>query len=251
VSDRQGYINLADCVNYYLDASEQSNHKFYKCWNLATHCFESLGLDAFFGVQTVKLPVLANKTVTLPANCLQWSKVGVFDARGQIVTLKRNTRLSSMGALHPDRLQKLAASGIDLSSDTFYNYWNGGTYTNLFGQPSTATHAGSFNVDERHGVIILNPNFSGTDIVLEFLPTPDYTEDLYVPLVFKEAIMWYLAWMDLAFMPNSRRGTLGDKEQRKAGYFNQRRLALARYKPFRANEAHDDNLDNTRKTIKG
>jgi hypothetical protein len=251
MSDRQGYINLADCVNLYLDESEQSVHKYYKCWNLAVRAMDELGLDAFYAAKTVKLPVLANKTVTLPADCLQWSKVGRFDSQGQVMTMRRNPKLSSMAALHPERLQKIEGLGIRLDSDTFYNYWNGRTHSNLFGKPSTSTNIGSFNVDEAQGVIVLAPDFTESDIVLEYIPAPDQTQDLYIPVQFREAVISYLRWKDLISLPNSRRGTLGDKQQRRSEFFNDRRLAIARYKPFRATEAHDDNLDNNRKTIKG
>jgi hypothetical protein len=249
MSDRQGFVNLADCVNLYLDASEQGIHKYYKCWKLAVSAMEQLGLDAFFGVRTVVLPVSGNKTVALPADCIQWGKVGYFNGSGEIVSLGRNKKLSNYAALHPERIQKLADAGVDLSSDVFHNYTHEGSVVHLYGLPPSQP-MGTFNVDEEQGVVILSPDCSLTEIALEYIPAVDQSVDLYIPIQFKEAVKWYLAWHDIAFLPNTRKGTLGDKDQRKRNYFNERRLALARYKPFRPQEAVDQNRDSQRKTIK-
>lgn len=249
MSDRQGFINLADCVNLYLDASEQGIHKYYKCWNLAVSALEQLGLDAFFGVRTVVLPVSGAKTVTLPADCIQWGKVGYFNERGEIVGLGRNKKLSNYAALHPERIQKLSDAGVDLASDVFHNYTYEGSVVHLYGLPPSQP-MGTFNVDEEQGVVILSPDCPLQEIALEYIPAVDQSVDLYIPIQFKEAVKWYLAWQDIAFLPNTRKGTLGDKEQRKRNYFNERRLAISRYKPFRPQEAVDQNRDSQRKTIK-
>jgi hypothetical protein len=249
MSDRQGYINLQDPIHLYIDASEQSNHKFYKLWNLAVSAMEQLGLDAFFGVRTVVLPVSGAKTVTLPADCLQWGKVGYFNGRGEIVSLGRNKKLSNYAALHPERIEKLKAGGVDLTSDVFHNYAHEGAVVHLYGTPP-AQPMGTFNVDEEQGVVILSPDCPLQEIALEYIPAVDQSVDLYIPIQFKEAVKWYLAWQDIAFLPNTRKGTLGDKEQRRRNFFNERRLALARYKPFRPQEAIDQNRDSQRKTIK-
>lgn len=249
MSDRQGYINLQEPIHQYMDEAELSQHKFFKLWNLAVRALDELGLDAFYSVKTVLLPVGAAKTATLPADCLQWGKVGYLDSGGQVIALRRNPRLSTYAALHPDRLEKLADAGVALDSDTFSNYWDGTAIVNLYGVPSSAG-APSFTVDENQGVIILSPDATLTEVVLEYLPTADHSQDLYLPAVFREAVIAYLRWKDIISLPPSRRGSLGDKRDRRADYYNERRLAIARYKPFRFSEALDNSRDSERKTIK-
>jgi hypothetical protein len=51
-------------------------------------------------------------------------------------------------------------------------------------------------------------------------------------------------------MPNSRKGGLGDKEQRKRQYHNERRVANARYRPVDLEAAYQWNLENQRLTVK-
>jgi hypothetical protein len=249
MSDRQGFINLQDPIHQYIDASEGSNHKFFKLWNIAVRGMEQLGLDAFFGVRTVVLPVSGNKTVTLPADCIQWGKVGYFNGSGEIVGLGRNKKLSNYAALHPDRIQKLADAGVDLSSDVFHNYTYEGSVVHLYGLPPSQP-MGTFNVDEEQGVVILSPDCPLTEIALEYIPAMDQTVDLYIPVQFREAIIAFLSWQDIAHLPASRKGTLGDKRDRRHEFFEARRLAKARYKPFRPQEAIDQNRDSQRKTIK-
>lgn len=64
----QQYITLDSVVNNYLDQSEQGVHKYYKIWQLAFRGLETLGLDFFYAVKSVKLPVNPNKTVTIPSD---------------------------------------------------------------------------------------------------------------------------------------------------------------------------------------
>lgn len=63
---KQQWVTIDECVNLYLDRSEQSVHKYMKCWHLAFQGMEQLGLDFFYRIKSVKLPVAANFTVALP-----------------------------------------------------------------------------------------------------------------------------------------------------------------------------------------
>ena len=62
--------------------------------------------------------------------------------------------------------------------------------------------------------------------------------------------MWYIAYNDIAMMPNTRKGSLGDKEQRRRQYFNERRLANARYRPVDLHTAHQWAMEQQRLTVK-
>jgi hypothetical protein len=86
--------------------------------------------------------------------------------------------------------------------------------------------------------------------MVEYISSPSEGEDYKLPLQFREALISYLAWQDIAFMPNTRKGALGDKEQRRRNFYNERRLANARYKPLYLSEAYEWNLTNQRLTTK-
>jgi hypothetical protein len=250
---QQQFIPLEECIYGYIDAAELSQHKYFKLWNLAITCVRTdLGLDFFAQIKSVKLPVNDNKTVDLPEDYQNYSKVGVLNGLGEVIPLGYNSKLTTYASLLPDRIEKTQDNELyDPSCPVWFNYWNGGTYVNLYGVPSGAPSVGTFKVDNNNGIILLSENFSYDYIILEYVASPDMNKDILVPVQFKQAIIAYLSWQDIAHMPTSRRGSLGDKRDRKNEYYNQRRLAAARYKPFHFEEAYEWSLQNQRRTIKG
>ena len=254
MAQHQGWIPLTDCITAYMNESEQSNHKEFKLTHLAFEAMDELGLDVFYSIKSVKLPVNANLTVSLPANCLKVSKVGVFNQQGAVIPLSNNNNLSTAFDLQPTRLaQTQDASIVTIEQQTgtgWYNYWNGYTLGTLYGVPSGAPFVGSYKIDNANGCIVLSESFSYDYVVLEYVPSPDESGEYYVPIQFKGAIVAYLAWRDIRSMPNSRKGSLGDKQMRRKEFYNERRLAIARFDPVNLTDAYEWNLTNQRLAIK-
>jgi hypothetical protein len=249
------YITLDECIYGYIDAAELSRNKYFKLRNLVFNAMTELGLDFFYQIRSVKLPINANFTVTLPANYLNYSKVGVFNSRGELIPLWYNQKLTTYADLLPDRLERTQDSSLfdaSIANSTWYNYWEGGVYTNLYGVPSGAPFVGSFKIDNANGVILLNENFGYEYICLEYLGSPSEDEETGcpIPIQFKEAMIAYLSWKDIQHLPSSRRGNLGDKRDRKSNYFNERKNAIARWKPTHIEEAHQASMEQNRLTIK-
>lgn len=247
-------ITIDSVVRDYLDQSEQSNHKYFKCWNLAFRGMEDMGIDFFYNVRSVKLPIQANKTVNLPADYINYTKIGVFNNRGEVIPLKFNNKLTTFGDLFPNRIEKTTDNTLynDYSpqSGVFYNYWNGSAYGNLYGVPSGQPFVGSFKIDKVNNIVLLNDNFFYDYVVIEYVAAPTEGEEYHVPLEFREALVSWIGWKDIQMMPSTRKGNLGDKRDRRQEYFNARRLANARYKPFYVNEAYEINLESQRLTVK-
>ena len=251
--ERQGFIRLDDCINAYLDEAELSIHKYYKCFNLAFRAMDELGLDFFYQIKTSKLPINANKTVNIPSDLLQYTKIGVLNGKGEIIPLYHNNKLTNYADLFPDRIAKTQDNptiNLNPAGNVFNNYWDNGTCMALYGLPSGAPFIGSFKVDLNSGIILLDHNFAYDYLMVEYVASPKQGEDYYIPIQFKEAIISYLGWKDIRFLPSTRRGNLGDKRDRKHEYYNERRLAYARYVPFTPQEAHQLNMESTRLTVK-
>ena len=249
------YVNINDCVTAYMDESEQGVHKQFKLTQLAFRAMDELGLDFFYRIKSVKLPVNSNLTVNLPEDFLNYTKVGVLNSTGEVIPLKYNNKLTTYADLLPNRLEKTQDNSLFNwaypSGSVFFNFWNGSTFGALYGLPSGAPFVGSFKIDEQNGVILLNEIFDYEYIILEYLAAPPQNgQDYYVPIQFKEAIIAYLAWKDIKSMPSTRKGNLGDKRDRRHEYYNERRLAIARYKPFRATDAYELNMQSQRLTVK-
>ena len=251
---QQQYVSLDTVINLYLDRSEQSVHKYYKCWQLAFSGMEELGLDFFYQIKSVKLLVNSNQTVNLPDDYLNYSKVGVLNSRGEIIPMGYNSNLTTYADLLPNRdaltQDNTIIDLIQFNTPIWYNYWNNGAFSALYGLPSGSPFIGTFKIDNHNGVLLLSENYGYEYVMLEYVATPKQGEEYYIPIHFKTALMWYIAYNDIAMMPNTRRGSLGDKEQRRRQYFNERRLANARYRPVDLHDAHQWSMEQQRLTVK-
>lgn len=249
------WISVDECINAYMDESEQGNHKYFKLWNLAYRALTELGLDFFYSVKSVKLPVNANLTVTLPADYLNYTKVGILNAQGEIIPLSVNNNLTTAFDMQPSRLSQTqdptVFTGYSPQGIVWWNYWNGYGLSNLYGLPSGSPFVGNFKIDNKNGVIVLDENFMFDYVMLEYISSPQQGQDYYVPIQFKEAVISYLRWKDIISLPTSRKGSLGDKRDRRADYYNERRLAIARYDAVNLSDLYEWQLKNQRLGVKG
>jgi hypothetical protein len=250
------YISVDSCITDYMGEAELSVHKYKKLFDIAYRGMYDLGLDFFFEIRTFKIPVNSNLTVTLPGNNLNVVKAGVLNSKGEIVPLHSNSKLTTYADLLTDRIERTQDNTVfnwDLPANGgwYYNYWASGTYTNLYGLPSGAPFVGSYKYDSVNNVLVMNENFQFDYVMVECLVSPVEGEDYFIPVQFREALIAWIAWLDIRNMPASRKGNLGDKRDRRSEYYNQRRLAIARYSPFKIDEAYQASQEQTRMTIKG
>lgn len=251
--EHQGWINIDTVINDYIEESEQSIHKYNKLYHLAYRCMDKLGMDVFYKVETVKLPVdSGTKTAALPARYRQWVKAGILNHGGEVIPMAYNGSLSTLSDLQSNRIEQVQGNELfDPYNNVFYNYWNGYAMINLYGIPSGAPFIGSFKVDDENGVILLDLNHNYDSIVFMFIGGPDASEPYRVPGQFREAIIAWLRYMDIISMPSSRKGGIGDKQLRRQEWFNERRLAIASYKPLRLDQEYIWSIENQRYCIKG
>src|SRR6185503_14932189 len=253
-SQYRQFITLDSCINDYITESEQSNHKYYKHFHLAFRGMEQLGIDFFYQIKSVKLPVLSNKTVPLPPDYQNYQKVGVLNGGGEVISLRYNSKLTTYADLQTERISKTVDNTLfDLyiaNTPIFYNYWNGEVFINLYGIPSGSPTVGGFKIDDSNGVILLDENFGYDYIILEYIASPVEGQDYFIPMQFREALIAWLGWKDIANLPTTRRGNLGDKRDRRHDFFNERRLANARYRPLYLEQAYELNLEMTRMAVK-
>lgn len=254
MSQNRQWVKLDEAVNFYLDESEQSNHKYFKIWNLAYRWLHDTGLDAFFIVKSVKLTVNANLTVQLPADYLSYSKVGVLNEQGELITMGVNNNLTVAFDLSPNRISQVEdPTLVTIENQTgvwWFNYWNGYGYGNLYGAPSGTPFIGSFKIDNANGVVVLSPGFAYPYIMLEYVSTPSPGKEYYYPIQFREALIAWLRWMDIISIPSKTHVQNANVGMRRHDYFNERRKAIAKYDPVNIPDLYQWNLLNTRLTVK-
>lgn len=240
------FNSINSIVSAYLLRTEQPESKRYRIWQLAYACIEQLGLDFIGNVKTVKLPIESNATVILPSDYIQYRKIGVINGAGEIATFKVNNKLSSLAAGTQDRLSHL---GADIGNGAvFCNYQYQGDTVNVYGVPAKTTY--EFKVDTGLNVIILEPSFPYDHIVMEFLATPNPDDDIVVPVQIKEAVIAWVEWKDNSGKRAVNRVGLSLKRDAEHNFYNQLRVAKARLKPFRIEEAYQVHLETQRLCVK-
>ena len=254
MADHLQWITLDSCITDYMDRSEQSNHKYFKLFHIAYTGFEKLGIDAFYTIQSFKLPVNANLTVTIPAGVQKISKVGVFNQQGEVIPLSPNSNLSAAFDMSPNRLSQTTDSAlqteISQQGGWWFNYWNGYGYGTLYGLPSGSPFVGSYKIDNANGVIVLSESFSYTYVLVEAICAPAMDQTYYLPVQFREAMIAWIAWQDIAYIPAKTHVQNSSVGQRRHDYFEARRIAIAQYDPVNLPELYEWNLKTQRITVK-
>ena len=248
------YISLDSCILDYLEYSEQSNHKYTKCFHIAFGGMDDMGLDFFYAIRTQKLPVNSNKTVNLPADFQKYTKVGVLNDRGEIIPLGYNDKLTNYADLFPDRLAKTQDNALfDLfffGTPIFYNWWNGNNFINLYGLPSGGPFVGGFKIDNANNIIVLSENFAYDYVMVEYLATPKEGTEYQIPLEFRQAMIAWIAWHDIAFIPAKTHVTNANVGMRRHDYYNKRRLTIAQYRPLYLEDTYEQHLKSMRLAVK-
>ena len=255
MSQTRNYITLDSIINDYIDESEQSVHKYAKLYNIAVRGMEKLGLDFFYKIRSVKIPIdTTNYTAQLPNDYISYTKIGVLNSVGEIIPLKFNNKMTYYADQQPDRLaltqDNTLATWYQSDMPLWFNYWDGYGFQNIYGLPSGSPFVGSFNIDDSNGVVLLNQYFYYSYLMIEYLSSGNPDEPFRIPIQFREALLSFLAWRDIASMPSTRKGNLGDKRDRKQEFYNQRRIANAQFKPLYLMQAYEQNLDTQRMTVK-
>lgn len=253
MAQHQPYITLDSIITDYMTEAEVSNNKYFKLFNLAFRGMEQLGIDFFYKIQSVKLPINDNFTVNIPADYINWTKVGVLNDKGEIIPMYYNDKMTTYADLSADRVTKTQDDTLvnndGSNSSVWYNYWTGGGFTNIYGYPSGRPFVGSFKVDIQNGVILLNEDFQYDYLMLEYVSSPVAGQDYYVPIQFREAVIAWLWWKDKR-AANTNRGQVGISRDLRSDFYNERRGAIARWKPSRISELYEASQQMTRLAIK-
>jgi hypothetical protein len=249
MSSHQQFITLDSCITDYLTESEQSNQKYFKLFHLAFRGMDELGIDFFYQVRTAKIPVETNKTVKLPSDFINYTKVGVLTSQGQIAPLSYNEKFTNYASLDPNRVSKVSgADGYSAQSNIWYNYNSGSGFDNLYGLPGGNT-IGKFKLDSAAGVIILNVDFEYDYVMLEYVAAPKDDQEYFIPRVFREAMIAWMAWKD---SPSNPKGhySVNNKAALRHEFFEARRKGRDKYKPFQIGHEYDSIAEQQRTSIK-
>lgn len=198
-SDIGKYTPLKTVVAYCMDAHGKSEGDQDQFWLIGLRALVDLQYEISAEPKTVRLPVMANKTVRFPADCLSWSKIGLLNSNGEMVTLKINTGLTTFRDMNANRLEDLTPNiNNSITSLTgtnlFLNYYYMNNYYNLFGLGNGLIQYGECRVDDANQVVVLSPNFQYENIMFEYISSPQKDEDYRVETALQEAVIAFIEW---------------------------------------------------------
>lgn len=193
------YEPIQAVVSFFLDQYDKSQGDADKAYIIAFRGLSSMHYNISAEPKTVRLPVLANQTVPFPADYTTWIKIGILNNNGEVSTLKINNALTTFRDLSPNRLSLLSPDINDAwfgdISAPYVNYYNNGMFETLYGagQAGLVTF-GNCRVDEKNNVIVLDPNFQYSHIILEYISSPEKDTDYLVDVRLREALIAFIAW---------------------------------------------------------
>lgn len=231
-------IGLRKIVAQFLDSADQSSHQFRRLYNIGVRGAREFNLDITGQFKTVLLPVNPNKTVTLPQDYLNYSKMGIINERGEIITFTKNEQLSQYHAIYTQQVERnegvpeLTTIGqyvAPLPYPYLYsNYWYGGSSYNLFGLNSGTANVAEFQIDEGAGVILLNQTMNYPELLLEYLSDgyDELADDYEIDARAEEAFICYLRWKNATDL--TKKFSAGQVREYKNEYYRERKLAKMR-----------------------
>jgi hypothetical protein len=193
------YIPLKQCVAEALDEQQKSMGDFDRAWIIGFRALKKMNYQIYAEPKTVRLPVLPNKTVILPPDYISWTKIGILNNLGEVSSLKNNNALSILRDNNPNRLSYLTPDvttsfNLIFGIPFFLNYFDNGLYYNLFGVGGGLITYGDFRVDERNNVIILDLHFQYSELILEYISSPEKDVDYMVDGALEEAVIAFIKW---------------------------------------------------------
>ena len=231
------YIKLEDIVNDLLiEEGKTSENDFLRYFKLGLNGLKEFNFDVSGGVRTAELIVDPNTlTVTLPGDYVKYTKIGVYGNDGDV---------HSLGLRNQKSLISTAANSTQVSDDELHpTYFE---YVQEFGLGGGNNTNGYYKVDLENSTIQFTSDLSGEKIILEYISNSlrhPKEGDVVVHEFAADAMRAYIFWKSIQ---RKRNYNPADRQEARAEYYNNKRLARARLLSFNKQEA----LQTTRKSFK-
>lgn len=236
------YVDLNYIVNSVMNQIDSDDRDYARLYQIGVTGLRELWFDVSGNVKTVLIAKNANNTVTLPTDYINWSKVGVLNSEGKVYTLALNKSITLYNDANTNRVVApgsfIQGGFFRVDSPDYHNYWAEGINYNLYGLGGSVTDVGQFNIDEENGLIVLGSEFHETNVILEYVVDPLACEcDTHSIHIFcQQALEDYIYWKAVS----KRKDTPANEKMRaRQEYYNQKRVARDRMKPFRIGDAYD------------
>lgn len=254
-------MRLDDIIKDLLnEMGEESPHKYSQLLAMGRGALRELNMDisgtakiAVFGTITgngVDYEInTSTLSASLPSDYISYKRVGVC-INNVMRPLGYNPRLC-LDKMYDDCGNPEVRSsrvGDDVFLEYPLHYENGEMLGAYFGVGGGNNSFGYYRIDENFGQIQFGSLISGHPVVMEYLAdTEKVNGDFLIHPYIAEAVKAAIAWR---YIRNRRGVTLGEIAQKRAEYYNQRKLASRRETSFTLDEAYQYNRIGFKQTVK-
>ena len=237
----KSYVKLEEVVKSLLiQMGEQTEHKYMMLLDMGIRGIKELAFDAMQEVRAVTLDVNSNLTVDLPCDYVKYRRIGLCGS-DNISSLGLNAEMclprGSDGCGNPISRSSSSVGDIDDVDEIFWftNYRNGEQTGKIYGLGGGQNKHGYYRIDREKNQIVLSSDFSGNTILLEYIGDGSGESGEYELHVYaEEALRAYIWWK---YCQRKRNHPLQEKEAARRDWYNEKRLAIARFSSFNKEEA--------------
>lgn len=201
-----GKIKLMEVVQSYIDSADLSVHFARRLYNIARRGAREFNMDITGQFKSVLLPVSANGTIAFPDDYLQYSKIGILNGLGEVMTLKHNEDLTTLHQGYLTSINQVTpvpqAPGFGAFTPTqfpliWYNFcYGGGPLYHLYGIGGGTSTIGEFTIDDANRCFLLQTGWPYDSLILEYLSDGYDCDcgDYMVDIRASEAMIAYIRW---------------------------------------------------------
>ncbi len=219
--------------NALIDIGENTEHMYSQFLHWGLEALRDYSFDTSREIKTISLPMNPNKTVELPLDYVDYSKVGIVIG-DRIKTFVVNNKIElrhdvdECGNPKPKETStSLNSLDLDFRGGYWFNNFLGRT---RFGYGGTCFTAGYCRVDNQRGQIVFSSEVSTTEVYLEYItngmnPSGESTVNEYAAKVIKLYILWMRK-------ENSSKFGLNQILHARNMYYNELRMVRSRLSKF-------------------
>jgi hypothetical protein len=240
-------LALDEIINGFLSEQDLPNSQFDRIQSIAIRGYRQLHYHSIGRPKQCELDVLPNKTSVLPCDLTNLLDIGVLNFKGELVSLTYDDKLGLYDSTNPQRTAQPIAPVILTNEDYLYtspiaNIDYPFFFMRQYGTGSSSD-LGFYKIDWKERVIIYNFGFNYSEVTLSYLPIAGDDGVYYVDPLFQEALIGFITWRH---MVGSRKYTTNDREEAKAYYDNQLRIARRAQSPLNPSEIYNQFNRSTR-----
>ena len=216
--------------------------------DIALRGLKELSFDVVQDIRVAELSVSSSGIVDLPNDYVKYTKIGTCgDGRVRTLGLDNDLCLPRATDSCGAPVVKSSSDGLDSNIEDIYwfmSWRDGESLGKIYGLGGGQNDYGYYRIDKEKNQLFLSSDFSGGNIVLEYISDGSSSDGNYQVHTFaEEALRSYVYWKSIQ---RKRYMNIQEKQLAQQDWYNQKRLALSRFSSFTKSEA----LAQSRKNFK-